>query len=174
MLQCAWPEHAAFCRFEMGDESAGLEGGRAGGLDPLDVEAFDHRRRRSLASSFDRLLDGRSRTLENAVDRPIAHVPRMPGNAKCLCSPPNCVAIENALDPSVGDDVCGNQFSHMPGVGLEPTRPQGHSILSAARLPIPPPGQGARGNLNQPGLEVPAAQSQEVPCDARANPGPSA
>lgn len=30
----------------------------------------------------------------------------------------------------------------VPGVGLEPTRPEGHRILSPTRLPIPPPGQG--------------------------------
>src|SRR6202043_4183027 len=31
--------------------------------------------------------------------------------------------------------------SAMPGVGLEPTRPCGLSILSRRRLPIPPPGR---------------------------------
>lgn len=30
----------------------------------------------------------------------------------------------------------------VPGVGLEPTRPEGHRILSPTRLPVPPPGQG--------------------------------
>ena len=29
----------------------------------------------------------------------------------------------------------------VPGVGLEPTRPNGHKILSLACLPIPPSGQ---------------------------------
>ena len=29
----------------------------------------------------------------------------------------------------------------VPGVGLEPTSPCEHDILSVARIPIPPPGQ---------------------------------
>lgn len=33
----------------------------------------------------------------------------------------------------------------MPTEGLEPSRPNGHSILSAACLPIPPRGQTAAG-----------------------------
>jgi hypothetical protein len=27
----------------------------------------------------------------------------------------------------------------LPGVGIEPTRPEGHGILSPERLPVPPP-----------------------------------
>jgi hypothetical protein len=27
----------------------------------------------------------------------------------------------------------------VPGVGIEPTRPYGHGILSPERLPVPPP-----------------------------------
>ena len=33
--------------------------------------------------------------------------------------------------------------SMVPGVGIEPTRPCGHEILSLARIPIPPPGHKA-------------------------------
>lgn len=31
----------------------------------------------------------------------------------------------------------------LPGVGIEPTRPCGHRILSPVRLPVPPPRRGA-------------------------------
>ncbi len=33
------------------------------------------------------------------------------------------------------------EYSLVPEVGLEPTRPFGHYDLNVARLPIPPPGQ---------------------------------
>ena len=35
----------------------------------------------------------------------------------------------------------------VPWRGLEPPRPYGHSILNAARLPVPPPGQGQRDTI---------------------------
>ena len=35
----------------------------------------------------------------------------------------------------------------VPRVGLEPTRPKGHRILSPARLPIPPPGHSSNLNI---------------------------
>ena len=35
-------------------------------------------------------------------------------------------------------------FELVPGVGLEPTRPVGQSVLSQSRRPVPPPGQAAR------------------------------
>ena len=41
----------------------------------------------------------------------------------------------------------------VPWRGLEPPRPYGHSILNAARLPVPPPGQGRRDTLLR--LKVP-------------------
>jgi hypothetical protein len=31
------------------------------------------------------------------------------------------------------------QEIQVPGVGIEPTRPYGHGILSPERLPVPPP-----------------------------------
>ena len=40
-------------------------------------------------------------------------------------------------DPSLGEFSIGLS---VPGVGFEPTRHEGHWILSPARLPIPPPG----------------------------------
>ena len=37
----------------------------------------------------------------------------------------------------------------VPWRGLEPPRPYGHSILNAARLPVPPPGQGRHDTILQ-------------------------
>ena len=37
----------------------------------------------------------------------------------------------------------------VPGTGVEPARPCEHQILSLARLPIPPPGHGARSYGSQ-------------------------
>lgn len=40
--------------------------------------------------------------------------------------------------------------SRVPGVGLEPTRPEGHTILSRARLPVPPPRRAGWAPFQEP------------------------
>lgn len=103
--------------------SARSEAAEAGGIDPFHVEALYLGRQRALARGIDDLLDGLAWTFEHAVDRPFASVSRMADHAERLSSAAHRVAIEDALNSPVGDDVCTDQVSQMPGVGLEPTRP---------------------------------------------------
>ena len=48
-------------------------------------------------------------------------------------------------------------FEELPGVGIEPTRPEGHGILSPERLPVPPPRRALI--VRAPGLRAAAARS---------------
>ena len=43
----------------------------------------------------------------------------------------------------------------MPGEGLEPPRPEGHSVLSRARLPVPPPRRGEAQAIDRARASVP-------------------
>src|SRR5436190_17378865 len=75
------------------------------------------------------------------------------------CSRRQCADLVRGLDlPTTRPSTASHSSLPIPAllpryrlvaeVGLEPTRPCGHRILSPARLPVPPLGQQERGTIH--------------------------
>jgi hypothetical protein len=88
------------------------------------------------------------------------------GGAACRRSSASCRSSATRLNRSDKPDQPRLAFDHpvarriwkvVPLAGLEPARPCGHLILSQARLPIPPQGQGARIIAAEPAASTPPA-----------------